>query len=391
MLQELQKIVKNLSPAVKEISDFIFQNPECSMAEYAASSCIASFLSGRGFLVHQGVGGLDTALKCWYTNTTDPGTPAVCITAEYDALPGLGHGCGHNLITATALAAALAAVEYAAANGISLRLCFMGTPGEEACGGKVIMLREGVFDDIDMALMSHPASRHLPEVGALGVNRATISFYGKAAHAGSAPHEGINALDALHYFYADILEWKKRIDARERVHGIFTECGKAANIIPDHTEAFFYVRSPEAEGLKKLMRQLENSVRKGAEKTSCRGEINWQTPYMPIKKNNVLNKRYVELWHTLGVTVPEYSEEESCASTDMGNVTRAIPAAHFHFNATGGKDIPLHSTEFRDAAGSDTGFAGAMETAPVLAGLLLEYSADGDFRRQVDADFQQNI
>ena len=267
----------------------------------------------------------------------------------------------------------------------------MGTPGEESFGGKVTMIKNGVFDDIDMAIMSHPSSQILPEVGALGVARAIISFHGKASHAGAAPEEGINALDALHYFYADMLEWKKTIDPRERVHGIFTNGGNAPNIIPDYTEASFYVRSPEVSGLQKLCSLLENSARTGAAKTGCSYEVKWMIPYMPIKSNSALNRRYLDIWHAMDIPVPETSTLESCGSTDMGDVTQVLPGAHFHFNATGGVPCSLHSEEFRKMAGSDTGFAGAMQTAPVLAKLLLDYTLDSGFREQVNKDFSKTI
>ena len=389
MLKTMQEIIARHAAEIRNISDHIFNNPELGLCEYDASAKVAAFLRRHGFETETGVAGLPTAVKAVFCNNPQPDTPTVCIIAEYDALAGFGHGCGHNLITAATLAAAAAVKEYALLNNIPMRLCVMGTPGEEDHGGKVIMLEKGVFDGIDMALMSHPSSMILPEVGALGLKRAVISFYGKSSHAGAAPWDGINALDALHYFYADLLEWKKTISPQERVHGIFTKTGDAPNIIPDYAEAVFYIRSPETARLDVLQKLLENSVKYGAEKIGCRWEIKWRVPYLPIKANQELNKRYVEIWKKLGVDVPLHHDLESGGSTDMGNITHAMPGAHFHFSITGGAHASCHSLEFKEAAGSDTGFAGAMQTAPVLAALLLDYSTDKDFRNAVNNDFNK--
>ena len=387
-LEELERLIRRHAPEIREISDFIHSHPELGYEEFQASERIASYMESQGFEVDRNVAGLATAFRARYRIHAAPDTPCVCIPAEYDALAGLGHGCGHNLISACSIAAALGAAEYAAAHELPLDLWLMGTPAEEGKGGKTVMLSKGAFDGVDMAVMAHPSHRTITEAGSLGVSRANISFFGKASHAGAAPADGINALDAMVYFYMDMLEWKKTIGPRERVHGIITKGGDAANIIPDLTTAFFYVRAPEKESLAALRKKLEESVRKGAEKTGCRFKVEWSSSYSPVRFNHELSVRFRQFWHEMGEDIPMLTGTENAGSTDMGDVTQAVPGAHFHFNIFEGEKSPGHSIGFRDAAGRDFGFDMALRTGAALAGLALDFTGDKAFREQVRRDFE---
>jgi len=387
MVQELYELIKGFSGELRELSDFIHANPELGYEEYKASEKIAQLLKKHGFSVERGYAGVQTALRGnFYCNETAE-TPVVCIPGEYDALAGLGHGCGHNLIAAASSGAALAAAAYAKKHGIALKLCFMGTPAEEGKGGKVLLIKNGGFKGIDMAVMAHPSSFTSTDPGSLGVARAYIRFHGKAAHAGGSPHLGINALDAMVHFYSDMLIWKADLAPRERVHGIITKGGDAANIIPDFTEAFFYVRAPESAGLPELQRKLEHSAQVGAEKTGCKVEVEWVSAYQPTKINRALNMRYYEDWKKLGQEIKICNGNESCGSTDMGDVTQIVPGAHFYFSLSNETRCAGHSIEFREAAAADAGFESALKAAAAMAEIVLAYSTDAEFRSAVKKDF----
>lgn len=388
-VEELARLVEKHAPEIREISDFIHSHPELGYQEFEASRKIAGYMESQGFEVDRKIGGLETAFRARFRNGSDPGTPCVCIPAEYDALEGFGHGCGHNLIASCSIAAALGAADYAKKHDLPLNLWLMGTPAEEGFGGKIALLGKGAFEGVDMAVMAHPSSRTITEAGALGVTKANISFFGKASHAGAAPEKGINALDAMAYFYMDMLGWKKDIGPRERVHGIITKGGDAANIIPELTTAFFYVRAPKMAALNVLKEKLEKSVRFGAEKTGCRFKVEWISTYMPILCNHELSVHFKNIWHEMGEEIPLLTGNENTASTDMGDVTQAVPGAHFHFNIFDGEKYPLHSFGFRDAAGRDFGFKMALRTGVSLAALALDFTFDAAFREQVRKDFAE--
>ena len=202
--------------AVRKVSDFIHDNPELGYQEFQASAKLKELLRSWGFRVEENVCGLETAFKAYWESTDDKNIPTFCFMGEYDALAGLGHGCGHNLIAAASLFAAYAAKRMIETERIPARICYIGTPAEEGLGGKVKLVAGGAFQDIAAGVIAHPLDHTSPDFGCLSVARAYIDFYGRASHAAFAPEEGINARDALVAFYDGILEWKKTITERQR-------------------------------------------------------------------------------------------------------------------------------------------------------------------------------
>lgn len=381
---------KNLIQDIRAVSDFIYTHPELGYQEEQAVLRITDFLKQYGFEVEHPLCGIPTAFRAKLRIGAGPDTPCVCVLAEYDALPEMGHACGHHLITAAALSAACLVAKEAQAGKLPLNLCVMGTPAEEGGGGgKIRLIQGGAFDGIDMALMAHPGGFTETDNGALGVAHARITFHGKSAHA-TLPKAGKNALDAAVLFYADIMDWKQRIPERECVHGILTKTGEAANIIPDLAEAFFYVRAPSVEGLANLKTHLEHSAGKGAAATGCTFHIDWESEYRPIRINLPLNLRYRLHWQKLGKEIPLNQGMESRASTDMGNVTAVIPGAQFHFSICGEQECPCHSLAFRDAGGTEEAFDSAIKTGSVMAKILLDYATDPDYRKEVRNAFHQS-
>ena len=389
-MQEYLQFVEAISDEIRVIADFIHAHPELGFEEFQAADKIAAFLERHGFAVTRQAAGIATAIRADMKLNAADNAPRVCVCGEYDALPGLGHGCGHNLIAAAGLSAAWIAAKYAEKHHLDLNLCFMGTPAEEGKGGKVKMIKGGAFADVAMAVMAHPSERTETDSGFLGVARARISFHGKASHAGSAPERGINALDAMVFFYADMLEWKKAIGTRERVHGIITNGGDAPNIIPDLTQAFFYVRAATTPAIDKLKKALDESVRRGATKAGCRYDIEWDEGTDPILVNRPINLEYQAAWRDMGEDIPLCNGDERCGSTDMGNVTQIMPGAHVRFAISDGEPCPGHSIAFREAAAGSAGFANAIKAGAAMARILIRYSQDQAFRTAVNADFQQH-
>ena len=383
------EIPENLIREIRKVSDFIYSHPELGYREKQASRHISDFLVRHGFKVEHPFCGLPTAFRGGIMTGDAADAPCAAVLAEYDALPEMGHACGHHLITAAALCAACLAAETARKRNIPLNLYVIGTPAEEGGGGTIQLIQKNGFAGVDLALMAHPGGFTETDNGALGVARARISFHGKSAHA-TLPEAGKNALDAAVCFYADVMEWRRQIPKPKCVHGILTKTGEAANIIPDLAEAFFYVRAPSPDGLAGLKRKLEQSAEKGAVMTGCSCRVNWESEYHPIKINPPLNLRYRDHWLELGREIPLNQGTESRASSDMGNVTEILPGAQFHFSICGERECPGHSIAFREAGGTEEAFDSALKAGTVMAKILLDYAADPDFRKDVRRAFQQS-
>ena len=384
-IQDFFNIADEKHAELRDIALYIHSHPELGFQEKLASAKLAEFLSANGFDVEKPLCGYDTALRARAVCNNGNDAPPVCVVGEYDALEILGHACGHNLIATAALSAAWTAKSFAERNGIPLNLCFMGTPAEEQFGGKAKLLQAGAFKDIQLAIMAHGSGCTETDEGALGAAKAYITFHGRASHAAQAPEKGINALDALFYFYQHMLEWKATISPRERVHGIITNGGQAANIIPELTQAFFYVRSPEFERLAILKAKLEESAKYGAAKVGATVEVEWHTQDDPVKVNPPLNERYAHYWHEAGKDIVINTGNECRASTDMGNVTQVIPGAQFRFSVNHESPCPLHSIAFREAASTDWAIDSAIHTGAVMARILTDFSVDEAFRNAVKA------
>jgi len=322
------------------VSNKIHEEPELGHQEYKASKLLVDELKKHGFQVETGVAGLKTA----FVARKGEGSPKIGILAEYDALPGVGHACGHNLIAAATLGAAIGLSEII--EEIPGTLLVFGTPAEEGvvenAGGKVIMLDE--IKKADAALMIHPASIW----GSYGTSNARecflVEFFGKSSHAGGAPEKGINALDGILLTYQGINALRQHLPSQVRIHGIIKNGGQAPNVIPDYASAHLYVRAPTMPMLKEYYSRVENIV-KGAElQTGAKSKItrvaNTYANTIPCK---VLSDLFRENMVLLGVDYPEEdTPRASGGSTDFGNVSQEIPAMSAYINIG---DIVLHSPE----------------------------------------------
>ncbi|SHK00273.1 amidohydrolase [Anaerobranca californiensis DSM 14826] len=349
------KILKFIGQREKEyfkLARYIWENPELGNQEYKAMDKLMEKLQSEGFIVEKGTAGLKTAFTAWYGG--EKSGPTIALLAEYDALPQLGHGCGHNLIGVGAVLAAVSLKESVDLYGGKIMV--IGTPAEETDGGKVIMVEKGVFDSVDVAMMIHPASSYESSGTSLAMEALQFDFYGKAAHGAASPHKGINALDAIVNMYVAISTLRQQLTSDIRIHGIISKGGEAANIIPDHTQGRYYVRAKEKDNLKEVIKKVKNCAHAAALATGCTVEIsNYELSYDNLVSNAPLSQLFDDNLIQTGVSPDEIHKGLEHGSLDMGNVSQVVPAIHPYIKICE-ENIPAHTLEFKEAAGSEQGF-----------------------------------
>ena len=357
--------VEKRADLLLDVSHRIHDRPELLFEETYAADLLAGALGSAGLDVERRAYGLDTALSA-RAGPTDGGGPTVAVLCEYDALPRIGHGCGHNVIAAAGLGAGLAAAAAAAEAGG--RLLLLGTPAEEGGGGKVLMGEQGAFDGVDAAMMIHPAGLDLTEPQVLAIASLRVEYEGRGAHAAASPERGRNALDAAVLGYNAVAALRQHITASERVHGIFPEAGEKPNVVPDRAVAEWYVRSDTQDSLRSLKARVLACLEAGAAAAGCRMEWHLTAPeYSDLRTNRPL----VELYRTnsaeLGRPVPEPSPRRRVmASTDMGNVSHWVPSIH-PLLAASPPEVPLHSAEFAGWAAAPEGDRAVLDGAKAMA------------------------
>ena len=375
-------VIARNADTVRKLSDSIHDNPELGFNEFHAAASQIAILKAAGFAVENPVGSMPTAFKA----ESGSGSPAFCLISEYDALPEIGHACGHNLIAATAIAAGLAVKEIMEQEAIPGRLVVMGTPCEESNGGKVILLKENAFAGIDACLMTHPFYATGRDPGNLAVSRYDVIFTGKAAHAASEPEAGINALDAMNLLFCGINAWRQQLQESSRVHGVITEGGIAPNIIPDKTSGFFYLRAVSNTILAAMEKRFRDIAQGAALMTGCECQVVQTTnPYDANIPNEPLNAFAMQTAAQLKMAPEDITQK---ISTDFANLSQVIPGVSFFFKAVQ-EHVSLHSKEFEKAAGESFAFEQAMLAAQVIACTAMEYFTNETFRIAVKADFEQ--
>jgi amidohydrolase len=315
------------------------------------------------------------------------GEPRIAYLLEYDALPDLGHGCGHNLIAAGGAAAAIA-LARTLDGPESGTVHVVGTPAEEDGGGKIIELEAGVFDGMTAAMMFHPADRTLPTRRALACIDYKLTYHGVAAHAAKNPHDGVNALAAMIQFFVALDGMRQQLDPRARIHGIITKGGSAANVIPDLTEASFMVRHVTGGLTRELAAQVENCARAAALATGATCELRHSSPmYEERNDNPLLAERAGRYMAEAGLDVKDPSEDDGAGSSDIGNLSQWLPCIH-PYAQIAPEGTPGHSIEMREAAVSDAGHQAALKAAVALARVGADLLTDSQFREQVRTEFE---
>jgi len=369
---------------LSELSLKIHANPELGFQEDKAAAWLTQYLEEKGFSIERGICELSTAFRASYGQ----GEPAIAILAEYDALPGLGHACGHNLIATSAVGAGVAS--KLAVDQFGGTVLVIGTPAEEIYGGKVLMADRGAFANLDMAMMVHPGGHNSATTTALACQNLYIEFFGKEAHAAARPEAGINALEALLLSFAGINALRQHIKDKARLHGIITDGGEAANVVPAHSAATFLVRAEDSAYLDELKEKVLDCFKGAAMATGARLEYRWgEVCYAPMRNNLTLARLFRENMQTLGRQIKLSDPSKTFGSTDMGNVSQIVPSIHPHI-AIAPEEVVAHSPQFAQAAASEAGIKGLIDAAKALAMTVVDLVADPKILSRVKREFQQD-
>lgn len=383
--QEVCDTIEDMRSDLLRVSRAIHARPELAFEERFAAEQLVAWLRGAGLEVEAGAYGLETAFSAEFGAADGA---CVAVLAEYDALPGMGHACGHNLIATSGVGAGIALA--ALGNRLPGRVRVLGTPAEEHGCGKELMAREGAFLGVDAAMMMHPASVNLVNMPCVCMSEVEVVYHGRAAHASAMPERGINALDALVLAYQGVGALRQHIRATERIHGIFTEAGTAPNVVPERAAGRFYVRAANAAELDALKPRVEGCFRAGATATGADVEVNWSTAdYLDIRFNDPLATAFKTNAEALGREFFPYDKLPAGlqGSTDMGNVSQRVPSIH-PMLAAAPPHCTIHNPEFAKWAGSEMGDAAAIDGAKALAMTALDYLADAELRERTRAIFE---
>jgi len=368
-----------------ELSQKIHSNPELGFQEVKAADWLTQYLEENGFSVERGICELPTAFRGSYGQ----GKPAMAILAEYDALPELGHACGHNLIAASAIGAGVAS--KSAIDRFGGSIIVIGTPAEELYGGKAIMADRGAFDNLDIAMMVHPGTHNVATTEALACQALEVEFFGKAAHAASRPEAGINALEAMLQSFNAINSLRQHIKPKSRVHGIITDGGKAANVVPAHSAGVFLVRAEDDTYLDELKQKVLNCFIGVATASGTRLEYRWgDISYAPLRNNLTLAQLFRQNMEILGRKMPLSDPSSSFGSTDFGNVSQLVPSIH-PFVAIAPVEEGVHSPQFATAAISEAGIQGLLDAAKALAMTVVDLVANPEIVVKVKDEFAGKI
>ena len=387
MLEALKKevcaSVDRLAPELVAVSREIHAHPELAFEEVLAAKLLAETARAHGLAAQQSVYGLATAVEARVGGSG----ATVALLSEYDALPGIGHACGHNIIATTALGAALALAELGPR--LPGRVRWLGTPAEERGGGKEIMARNGAFEGVDAALMVHPAGVDLATMPCLAIAELEATYFGVASHASAMPERGVNALDALVLAYQAIAALRQHIRPTERMHGIITDGGQAPNIVPERAAGRFYVRAADAAALAALKPRVEGCFRAGADATGARLELTWgDVDYLDLDTSWPLARRYQANAESLGRAFFPLDKLPPGVqgSTDMGNVSHRVPSIH-PMIASAPLNVSIHNPEFAKWAASELGDRAVLDGAKALAMTALDFLCDAELRGEVSRAF----
>ncbi|MBN9166114.1 MAG: amidohydrolase [Myxococcales bacterium 68-20] len=383
---ELSKVIDDTVDqervALAKLSSDIHANPELRFEEHKAAGWIAELLRARGYEVEQGIAGLPTALRARKGNADGP---KVAILGEYDALPEIGHACGHNLIAASAVGAFLAAA--AVAHHTQGEIVFLGTPAEEGGGGKIKMIQAGVFEGLDAAMMFHPFDRDMLAHTALASMWLAMTFKGAPAHAAAAPHDGKSALQACMDTFRLIDGQQVRFRDGVRVHGYVTNGGQAVNIIPELAACEFSVRARDTVELARVRGIVERCAQAAALASEVTVEIVVREGYRDMRNNMTMARAFGEHLGSLGRKARETDDRVGAGSTDMGDVSHVVPSIHPYLAIVDENVALCHQHAFAGAAASDRGFDTTVHAAKALARTAVELLVDDQLRSSVRAEW----
>ena len=380
---QVREVIDRMENQLRTVSREIFEHPEVKNEEVFASKLLASELEKAGFEVELGVAGLDTAIRAVHPAVSEG--PTVAILGEYDALPEIDHACGHNLIAAGGLGAALAVGSIK--SELPGKLIFFGTPAEEGGGGKVVMIGAGLFKEVDVAMMFHPSCHTMVGRGSLAITEVNIEFHGKPSHASGSPEKGINALDAVIQTFNGINALRQHIKDGARIHGIISHGGVKPNIVPEYASAEFYVRAQVNDYRDELLDKLRKCAEGAALATGARLEFTEVGhAYKAMKPNKILGELFLK--HVVANGIPHHPQKDNAmGSTDMGDVTQVVPGIHPYVQIAE-EDVAGHSREFTVASGSERGYVAMLAAAKAMAMTTVDLLMDADLVAKMWEEFR---
>ena len=374
--QKVAGAVDRLADSLEALSHRIHDTPELCFKEEKAHGWLTEFLEKHGAQVERGVGGLPTAFRATIRGT-GPG-PTIAIMAEYDALPGIGHACGHNVIATAGAGAGAALAQALGRLPFAGRIQVIGTPAEEGGAGKVRLMEAGVFEGVDAAMMVHGRGGTQVWRPSLGIIKVKAEFYGKATHASSWPWRGVNALNAVIQLFVGLDQMRQQIRPDARIHGIIVKGGEQPNIIPEYTRADFYLRALTKDYCQELLRRFRGCAEGAAAATGCRVEVTAEpTIHDPLKANMTMASVFEKNLAFIDFPVDPDDGEAGYGSTDCGNVSQALPTIHPYIRISP-DGVPGHSREFAEWARSPMARAGMVAGAKALALTALDLLAAPD-------------
>jgi amidohydrolase len=385
LYQKIFNEVEKIKDEIIILSKNIHNNPELGFKEYKTSNFIKDLLKKHNFTIEENVGGLDTAFKA-RSKGKEKG-PAVAFLAEYDALPEIGHGCGHNLIAATSTAAAIALSKLM--HDMPGEVILIGTPAEEGGGGKIILLEKGVFDDVDYALMAHPSTKALIGRKGLATTDIKLEFFGKAAHS-SAPEDGINALQAVIQTFNMIDSVRAQFPLKATINGIITKGGTAANIIPDYASCELCPRAKTVADLDKVIDKINTVVKAAETLTGATSKMSMGSIYAERYSNRVMDEIYKKYMEIQGEKVEYPDPDMKVGSSDIGNVSLKVPTIHPYFKIAD-PEVKSHSKDFANAAITDRAHESAIKTAKALACTAYEILTNEKVREEIRREFEEAV
>ena len=381
-LDSVEDVVRRRGADLVELSHSIHAEPELAFDEHRSCAKAQALVAERGFEITSPAAGLDTAFRADFGS----GALVVGVCAEYDALPGIGHACGHNIIAASAVGTALALAEVA--DELGLRVALLGTPAEESGGGKALMLQAGAFDDVAVAVMVHPGPTDIAGARSLALSEVTVEYRGKESHAAVAPHLGINAADAVTVAQVAIGVLRQQLAPGQLVHGIVTEGGQAVNVIPGRASLKYAMRAIESDSLRELEGRMFACFAAGALAAGCEYEIDTPAPaYAELKPDQWLADVFREEMRRLGrePVAPDIEVRHPMGSTDMGNVTQVLPGIHPVIGVDAG-GATVHQRAFAEAAAGPSADRAVVEGAIMLARTIVHLAeTPGERDRVLDA------
>ncbi len=386
--EKIVAAIEATSGQVLDVSRQIHDHPELGNQEFFASGLLVQTLRETGFEVETGFAGLETAFCA--RKGKSGSKPVVAFLAEYDALPEIGHACGHNLICTSALSAGIGLGRVI--DHLQGQVWVVGTPAEETVGAKAIMAEGGYFNNIDAALMIHPHIGNYYTTHALALTALKVEFFGKPSHAAAAPWEGVNALDAMLLTFNNINALRQQLKPDVRIHGIISKGGDAPNIIPEYTEGRFYVRAQQRIYLDEVVKKFYACGEAAAKATGCRVAFSkYEEDFDEMVNNLALAERVRDyLVDNLGSDPFRYAPDHF-GSIDMGNVSHIVPGIHVLIDIANGQDLSPHTRPFCEAAATPYAGQAMLRAGKALALTGYDILAHPDFLQQARSEFEQYL